>query len=91
MCCGSSLAACGYGLHTYGKTCVRYFLVDFGDSGERGDCFWFVSKWENLDYHNDFEEILRVIDRELCLNLFKDDKKPVIQSSTRLIFLQMMT
>ena len=31
----------------YGKTCGRYFLVDFGDSGERGDCFWFVAKWEN--------------------------------------------
>ena len=61
----------------YGKTCGRYFLVDFGDSGERGDCFWFVAKWENLDYHNDFEEILRVIDNELCLNIFKDDKKPV--------------
>ena len=67
----------------FGKNCGRYFLVDFGDSGERGDCFWFVSKWENLDYHNDFEEILRVIDRELCLNIFKDDKKPLTQSSER--------
>lgn len=67
----------------YGKTCGRYFLVDFGDSGERGDCFWFVAKWENLDYHNDFEEILRVIDNELCLNIFKDDKKPVTQKSEK--------
>ena len=67
----------------YGKTCGRYFLVDFGDSGERGDCFWFVSKWENLDYHNDFEEILRVIDNALCLNIFKDDKKPVTKSSEK--------
>ena len=67
----------------YGKTCGRYFLVNFGDSGERGDCFWFVAKWENLDYHNDFEEILRVIDNELCLNIFKDDKKPVTQKSEK--------
>ena len=67
----------------YGKTCERYFLVDFGDSGERGDCFWFVSKWENLDYHNDFEEILRVIDNELCLNIFKDDKGPVTIKSDK--------
>ena len=67
----------------FGKTCGRYFLVDFGDSGERGDCFWFVSKWENLDRKNDFEEILRVIDRELCLNIFKDDKQPITQKSDR--------
>ena len=56
----------------YGKTTERYFLVDFGDSTMRGDCFWFVSQWERLDYHNEFETILRVIDQELCLNLFHD-------------------
>ena len=55
----------------YGKTCGRYFLVDFGDSGERGDCFWFVAKWENLDYHNDFEEILRVTGFLSSLKMFR--------------------
>ena len=28
----------------YGKKCGRYFLVDFGDSTLRGDCFWFVAR-----------------------------------------------
>ncbi len=63
----------------YGKTCNRYFLVDFGDSTFRGDCFWFVAKWENLNYHNDFEEVLRVIDKDLNLNIF-DDTKPILAS-----------
>ena len=57
----------------YGKKTDRYFLVDFGDSTMRGDCFWFVSQWEHLDYHEEFETILRIIDQELCLNLFHDD------------------
>ena len=57
----------------YGKKTDRYFLVDFGDSTMRGDCFWFVSQWEHLDYHEEFETILRIIDQELSLNLFHDD------------------
>lgn len=64
----------------YGKKCGRYFLVDFGDSTLRGDCFWFVARWENLDAKNDFDEILRLIDRKLCLNIF-DDRKPILASN----------
>ena len=64
----------------YGKKCNRYFLVDFGDSTLRGDCFWFVARWENLDAKNDFDEILRLIDRKLCLNIF-DDKKSIQTSN----------
>ena len=64
----------------YGKKCDRYFLVDFGDSTVRGDCFWFVSRWENLDYHNDFDKILRLIDKELCLNIF-NDTNPILASN----------
>ena len=33
-----SIASCNL---YYGKKCGRYFLVDFGDSTVRGDCFWF--------------------------------------------------
>ena len=56
-----SIASCNL---YYGKKCGRYFLVDFGDSTVRGDCFWFVARWENLDARNDFDEILRLIDRK---------------------------
>ncbi len=56
----------------YGKTCGRYFLVDFGDSTLKGDCFWFVARWENLNLQNDFDEVLRIIDKELTLNIFND-------------------
>ena len=72
-----SIASCNL---YYGKKCGRYFLVDFGDSTVRGDCFWFVARWENLDARNDFDEILRLIDRKLCLNIF-DDRKSILASN----------
>ena len=72
-----SIASCNL---YYGKKCGRYFLVDFGDSTVRGDCFWFVARWENLDAKNDFDEILRLIDRKLCLNIF-DDRKSILASN----------
>ncbi len=64
----------------YGKTCGRYFLVDFGDSTLKGDCFWFVAKWENLNTQNDFDEVLKIIDKELNLNIF-DDSNPILASN----------
>jgi len=68
----------------YGNNCGRYFLVDFGDSNLRGDCFWFVSKMFGIDYRNNFEDILRTIDKDLCLGVFNDNfkvKYPVHSSS----------
>jgi len=48
-----------------------YKFKDFGDSGFRGDCFYFVGKIFNLvcDDHKDFVRILEIIDHELGLNL----------------------
>ncbi len=67
----------------YGKTCGRYFLVDFGDSTLKGDCFWFVARWENLNLHNDFDEVLRIIDKELTLNIFKDSNLNLVSNKQK--------
>lgn len=65
----------------------KFVFKDFGDSEWYGDCFWFVAKIFNRNLKTDFREVLRIIDRDLNLNLFPDlepfpDSSPVLKSSS---------
>ena len=48
-----------------------YRLKDFGNDDYSGDCFFFVGKLNGLDCGNgtDFVEILKIINRDMCLGL----------------------
>ena len=48
----------------------RFILKDFGDSSWDGDSFSFVSRVTGMDVKCCFRDILRTIDRELCLYMF---------------------
>ena len=48
-----------------------YKIKDFGNDEYSGDCFFFVGKLKGLDCSNgtDFIEILKIINRDMCLGL----------------------
>lgn len=48
-----------------------YRIKDFGNDEYSGDCFFYVGKLKDLDCNkkNDFVEILKTINREMCLGL----------------------
>ncbi len=48
---------------------------DFGNDDYSGDCFFFVGKLKGLDCNNgaDFVEILKIISRDMCLDLDDSD------------------
>ena len=50
----------------------RWVIKDFGDSEWVGDCFWLVGRLTGLSLKNDFQEILRIIDRECNLFILDD-------------------
>lgn len=54
--------------NAYGQ--VEYYLQDFGDSSFCGNCFAIVGRLCNMNVRTAFRDILKVIDRELCLGLF---------------------
>jgi hypothetical protein len=47
---------------------------DFGNDDYSGDCFFFVGKLKGLNCNNgaDFVEILKIINRDMCLDLDLD-------------------
>lgn len=51
---------------------IQYYLQDFGDSSYCGNCFTFVSKIAHININTDFLQILKVIDRDLNLGVFRD-------------------
>jgi hypothetical protein len=60
-----------------------YKLKDFGNDEFSGDCFFFVGKLKGLDCGNgtDFVEILKIINRDMCLGL-GDSESPYIPQRT---------
>ena len=56
--------------NTYGQ--VEYYLQDFGDSSFCGNCFAIVARLCNMNAKTAFKDILKVIDKELCLGLFNN-------------------
>ena len=56
--------------NTYGQ--VEYYLQDFGDSSFCGNCFAIVARLCNMNVKTAFKDILKVIDKELCLGLFNN-------------------
>ncbi len=54
--------------NSYGQ--VEYYLQDFGDSSFCGNCFAIVGRLCNMNVRTAFRDILKVIDKELCLGLF---------------------
>lgn len=67
----------------YGHSGGRYFFTDFGDSTYKGDCFWLAAKMEHLDLRTDFEKVLKIIDKRMCLNVFDDNDVAVSKQSNR--------
>ena len=62
--------------NTYGQ--VEYYLQDFGDSSFCGNCFAIVARLCNMNVKTAFKDILKVIDKELCLGCLKE-RKPAIR------------
>lgn len=56
-----------------------YKMKDFGNDGYSGDSFYFVGMLKGLDCNNssDFVEILKIIDRDLCLGLADGNPIPI--------------
>ena len=50
----------------------QYYLQDFGDSSFCGNCFAIVARLCNMNVKTAFKDILKVIDKELCLGLFNN-------------------
>lgn len=50
----------------------RYCLTDFGDRDWSGDCFHIVAKIQQLNLQTQFVDVLKIIDKELSLDLFSD-------------------
>lgn len=58
----------------YDRKAGVFKMKDFGNEEYSGDCFELVGRLNGLDCRNpkDFIEIMRTIDRDLCLGLSKD-------------------
>lgn len=66
----------------------KFIFNDFGDSNWHGDCFWFVAKIFGKNLRSDFNDVLRIIDRDLNLDIFKDFERfpgssPILKSYER--------
>ena len=64
-----SRPSCHLYLHKNKKGLPTWYMQDFGDSRWCGDCFCIVARIANLSVRHQFVDVLRVIDRELCLGL----------------------
>jgi hypothetical protein len=70
-----------------------YKIKDFGDDRFNGDCFALVGSLYNLEcrYSKEFVEIMKIIDKELHLNLDDDqeyiipERRPIIESPKPLV------
>lgn len=51
----------------------KYYMKDFGDSTWSGDCFYVVAMIQHLDLRTRFMDVLRIIDKELSLNIVFGD------------------
>lgn len=56
---------------------------DFGNDDYSGDCFFFVGKLKGLNCNNgaDFVEILKIINRDMCLGLSDSEHNPSPQQT----------
>ena len=52
----------------------QYYLQDFGDSSFCGNCFTIVGRLCNINPKTNFREVLQVIDRDLGLGIFDEQR-----------------
>ena len=52
----------------------QYYLQDFGDSSFCGNCFAIVGRLCNINLKTNFREVLQVIDRDLGLGIFDEQR-----------------
>lgn len=52
------------------KGSVLWYMIDYGDSTWCGDAFAIIGKSKSLVSISDFPELLRIIDRDMCLCIF---------------------
>lgn len=52
----------------------QYYLQDFGDSSFCGNCFAIVGRLCNINTKTNFREVLQVIDRDLGLGIFDEQR-----------------
>ena len=69
----------------YDRKAGVFKMKDFGNEEYSGDCFELVGRLNGLDCRNpkDFIEIMRTIDRDLCLGLSRNDGSEIVCHTLR--------
>lgn len=66
----------------------QYYLQDFGDSSFCGNCFTIVGKLYNINTRTNFREVLQVIDRDLGLGVFDEQRSDCQYQLSRNVFIR---